>query len=111
MEEKQEKEEFKGKMGIVWLTGILVIILGCLTVYTIKLVNENKRIKEALAPAPMQQPQVNVTTPKTDKEETAETENLKEDKNINETTNKMKAQLVKVIKIMKQKKNKHIQII
>ena len=88
MEEKQEKEEFKGKMGIVWLTGILVIILGCLTVYTIKLVNENKRIKEALAPAPMQQPQVNVTTPKTDKEETAETENLKEDKNINETTNK-----------------------
>ena len=56
MEEKQEKkEEFKGKMGIVWLTGILVIILGCVTVYTFKLVNENKKLKQA--PAQVQQTQ------------------------------------------------------
>ena len=43
MEEKQEKKqpEFKGKMGIVWLVGILVIVLGCVTVYTLGLLRKN----------------------------------------------------------------------
>ena len=44
MEEKQEKKqepEFKGKMGIVWLVGILVIILGCVTIYTLGLLRKN----------------------------------------------------------------------
>ena len=44
MEEKQEKKqepEFKGKMGTVWLVGILVIILGCVTVYTLGMLRKN----------------------------------------------------------------------
>ena len=76
MEEKQEKKqpEFKGKMLIVWLTGILVIILGCVTVYTFKLVNENKKSKQV---PQAQQPQVIEQEQKTEEAAT----NATEDKN------------------------------
>ena len=76
MEEKQEKKqqpEFKGKMGIVWLTGILVIILGCVTVYTFKLVNENKKLKQipqAQQPQVIEQEQKTEETAKEEKKET-----------------------------------------
>ena len=79
MEEKQEKkEEFKGKMGIVWLTGILVIILGCVTVYTIKLANDNKKLNQA--PAPAQQPQTVATQEQAKPQTTAKEEKTEETK-------------------------------
>ena len=82
MEEKQEKKqpEFKGKVGIIWLTGILVIILGCVTVYTFKLVNENKKLKQ-IPPEPQAVAKVEETkeepskTESTTSEEKAETTN------------------------------------
>ena len=49
MEEKQEKEqktEFKGNFGFIWLIGILVILLGCVTVYTLKITADNKELKQ-----------------------------------------------------------------
>ena len=82
MEEKQEKEEFKGKMGIVWLTGILVIILGCVTVYTFKLVNENKKLKQA--PAQVQQTQT-ATVQEQPKEQDKIKNTQKETNNIDES--------------------------
>ena len=78
MEEKQKNEnkqpEFKSKMGIVWLTGILVIVLGCVTVYTFKLFNENKKIKQ-VPQVQTQSIQPAVTTDSTKAEETAKIEN------------------------------------
>ena len=50
MEEKHEKNqevEFKGNLGFIWLIGILVILLGCVTVYTLKLTSENNELKQA----------------------------------------------------------------
>ena len=81
MEEKQEKKqepEFKGKMGIVWLVGILVIILGCLTVYTIKLASDNK--KQNQAPTPAQQPQTVATQEQAKTQTTAKEEKTEETK-------------------------------
>lgn len=75
MEEKQEKKqepELKGKMGIVWLVGILVILLGCVTVYALNLCRE-KEMKEP--PQPIQQSQNVATTQENKVEETATTEN------------------------------------
>ena len=73
MEEKQEQKqdtELKGKMGIVWLVGILVILLGCVTVYALNLCRA-KGMKQP--PQPMQQPPVETTVPQVTKtEETAE---------------------------------------
>ena len=49
MEEKQKNEqkpEFKGNLGFIWLIGILVILLGCTIVYTLKLTAENKDLKQ-----------------------------------------------------------------
>ena len=74
MEEKQEKKpEFKGKMGIIWLVGILVIVLGCVTVYTLGLLRKNG-VPEQLPPEP--QTIVHVEAQKTENttsEEKAET--------------------------------------
>ena len=50
MEEKQkndQKPEFKGNLGFVWLIGILVILLGCVTIYTLKITADNKELKQA----------------------------------------------------------------
>ena len=83
MEDKQEKKqepEFKGKMGTVWLVGILVIILGCVTVYTFKLVNENKKLKQ-LPPEPQ-----TVAKDEEQKEEPAKVENITSEEK-KETTN------------------------
>ena len=90
MEEKQEKKqpEFKGKVGIIWLTAVLVILLGCVTVYTFKLVNENKKLKQI---PQAQQPQLTEqkqTTEKTSKVESTTSEE-KTEKRI-ELTNKEK---------------------
>ena len=70
MEEKQEKKQpgFKGKIGIVWLTGILVIILGCVTVYTFKLVNENKQLKEEQPVITETKEQIQESTSKTEEQ-------------------------------------------
>lgn len=49
MEEKQEKKqnpEFKGNLGFIWLTGILVILLGCTVVYTLKITKDNNELKQ-----------------------------------------------------------------
>ncbi len=49
MEEEKNtepKREFKGNLGFIWLIGILVILLGCTVVYTLKLKNENKELKQ-----------------------------------------------------------------
>ena len=70
MEEKQEQKqepELKGKIGIVWLTGILVILLGCVTVYTLKLAKENGDLKQSCKG--MQQPPVVTTVPQATKTE------------------------------------------
>lgn len=50
MEEKQknnQKQEFKGNLGFVWLIGLLVILLGCVTIYTLKITADNKELKQA----------------------------------------------------------------
>ena len=52
-QEKKQKQEFKGNMGIVWLVGVLTILLGCTIIYTLKLCKENKELKQTT-----QQPQV-----------------------------------------------------
>ena len=41
----ETKPKFNGNLGFVWLIGILVILLGCVTVYTLKLTKENKELK------------------------------------------------------------------
>ena len=49
MEEKQknkQKPEFKGNLGFIWLIGVLVILLGCTVVYTLKITKENKELKQ-----------------------------------------------------------------
>ena len=49
MEEKLKNEkkcEFKGNLGVVWLIGILVILLGCTVGYIFKLNNEMKKLKQ-----------------------------------------------------------------
>ena len=61
MEEKQEEKqisEFKGKMPIVWLIGILVILLGCTVVYIIKNSKGNNKFKEAQPVQQSVQPEV-----------------------------------------------------
>ena len=89
MEEKQEKKqepELKGKMGIVWLVGILVIALGCVTVYTLKLCKENKELKQttqqpqvvAQQSIPAQEENVNVVATEETKAEVEEDKNAKE---------------------------------
>ena len=81
MEEKQEKKqepEFKGKMGTVWLVGILVIILGCVTVYTFKLVNENKKLKQ-LPPEPQTVAKVEETKEEPAKGESTASEEKKDE--------------------------------
>ena len=45
-QEKKQKPEFKGNLGFIWLTGILVILLGCTVVYTLKIAKENKELKQ-----------------------------------------------------------------
>ena len=49
-QEKKQKQEFKGNMGIVWLVGLLTILLGCTIVYTLKLCKENKDLKQTPIP-------------------------------------------------------------
>ena len=82
MEEKQMNEnkepELKGKMGIVWLVGILVIFLGCVTVYALKLCKENKELKQI--PQQVPQPQVVTSTKETKTEETVKEVTTKEEK-------------------------------
>ena len=69
----EEKQEFKGNLGFIWLIGILVILLGCVTVYTLKLTKENNELKQVSRT--VQQPiQTPVITQETKKEETMKTE-------------------------------------
>ena len=88
MEEKQEQKqepELKGKIGIVWLTGILVILLGCVTVYTLKLAKENGDLKQSCKG--MQQPPVVTTVPQATKtEETAKVKNETVEEKIEDNT-------------------------
>ncbi len=59
----ENKPEFKGNLGFIWLIGILVILLGCVTIYTLKITADNKELKQAPQTAPVvtetqSQPQV-----------------------------------------------------
>ena len=63
----ETKPEFKGNLGFVWLVGILVILLGCTVVYTLKITVENKELKQA-QPIP-QQVQSTIQTPVTTQEQ------------------------------------------
>ena len=57
----KEREEFKGNIGFIWLIGILVILLGSVTVYTLKLTSENNELKQA--PQTVQQSVVTMQEP------------------------------------------------
>lgn len=59
----ENKTEFKGNLGFIWLIGILVTLLGCVTIYTLKITADNKELKQAPQTAPVvtetqSQPQV-----------------------------------------------------
>ena len=75
MEEKQKNEpEFKGNLGFIWLIGILVILLGCVTVYTLKITADNKELKQAPTQISTQQQPV-IEQVKTEEEIDSKTEN------------------------------------
>ena len=84
-QEKKQKPEFKGNLGFIWLIGILVILLGCTVVYTLKITKENKELKQT--PQVASQPvQPIVQTPVATQEQ-AKTENETNTNEKKETSN------------------------
>ena len=77
----ETKPKFNGNLGFVWLIGILVILLGCTVVYTLKITKENKELKQA-QPQSVQQA---ITTDSTKAEETVKAENTTSEEKASQT--------------------------
>ena len=82
----ENKPEFKGNLGFIWLIGILVILLGCTIVYVFKLKTDVRDLKEI--------PQVPSTPLISTTQEQAKTQ--EETKNSNEINNTKSSKLVAI---------------
>ena len=99
----ENKPEFKGNLGFIWLIGILVILLGCVTVYTLKITADNKELKQA-QPLPQPAIQTPVTTQEQTKTENTTTVTTEEAKKVAKKLDSSK-ELVYTYESRKSKKN------